>query len=89
MNCPLCGSPNTKRNGWYRTYQQSVQKYRCKDCSGDYTANTDSQISKQEHRPDLNDPIVDLHLKGHSQRDIASKLNCSRLTVIRKLRKYL
>ena len=89
MNCPICGSPNTKRNGWYRNNQERIQKYRCKDCLGDYTYKTDQNEPKQEHRPELNDIIVEMHLEGISQRNIASELKCSRLTVIRKLKKYL
>lgn len=89
MNCPYCGSPKTKKNGWYQNQQQRVQKYFCRGCNSDYTEQESSLSSKQEHRPDLNDPVVDLHLKGLSQRAIADKLGCSRLTIIRKLKKYL
>lgn len=89
MKCPHCGSSKTKKNGWYRTQQQRIQKYRCGACKGDYTAITEDSQTKQEHRPELNDPVIDLHLKGVSQRDIADRLGCSRTTVQRKLKKYL
>lgn len=89
MNCPICGSSKTKKNGWYTNQQQRVQKYFCKGCSSDYTGIPATYSTKQEHRPDLNDPIVELYQKGLSQREIASQLHCSRTTVQRKLKKYL
>lgn len=91
MNCTHCESKDCKKNGWYKNNQQRHQRFLCKSCGETFTVLSMEQDSstKQEHRPELNDPIVDLHLKGVSQRDIADKLGCARKTVVRKLRKYL
>lgn len=91
MNCPECGSRDSKKRGFYRNQQQRIQRYHCKSCDHSFSLiylELDV-FTKQEHRPELNDPIVELSLKGFSQRQIADRLDCSRLTVIRKLKKYL
>lgn len=66
MNCTHCGSKDCNKNGWYKNNQQRHQRFMCKSCGGTFTVLSMEQDSstKQEHRPELNDPIVDLHLKG-------------------------
>lgn len=89
MNCPECRRADVVRNGTYKTPQHGrVQRYRCKNCKVEYSVHTPSTRTK-EHRPELNQEILDLYKQGLSERDIAERLGCARLTVRRKLQKHL
>jgi transposase-like protein len=91
MRCIDCGSNDTKRNGRYQNNQERIQRWLCKACSSSFSflSPTLDPHTKQEHRPELNDPVLELHLQGLSQREIAKRLGCARKTVVRKLKKYL
>ena len=88
MKCS-CGSYNVIKNGYYKSSQHgSVQKYYCKSCKSDFSTHSQDSTTK-DHRPELNQEVIELHSKGLSEREIASQLGCARTTVRRKLEKYL
>lgn len=87
ITCPFCKSLKIVKNGWYKNNFQRVQKYYCNHCRKDTTEITEI-VTKYEHKPELNDEIIELHRQGISQREIASRLDCSRTTVQRKIKKY-
>lgn len=88
MRCS-CGSYDVIKNGYFKSPQHgAVQKYLCKSCKSDFSSHSQESITK-DHRPELNQEVVELHRKGLSEREIATQLGCSRTTVRRKLEKYL
>lgn len=91
MSCPDCGSGKSIKYGYYKNNQQKAQKFLCKNCNRQFSGVSQElgPNTKQEHRPELNDPVCDLRLKGMSIREIARHLGCAKKTVERKLKKYL
>lgn len=87
MKC-LCGSTKIIKNGYFKTPQHGrVQKYLCKSCKQDFSEHTEESKTK-DHKPELNEEVIDLYKKGLSERKIAEELGCSRTTVRRKIEKY-
>lgn len=87
-NCPKCGGQDVKKNGFYSSLGEKVQKYVCKICGKDFTSRSkDSTFG--EHRPELNDQIKALYLTGYGAKAIAEMLNCSKRTVQVKVKKYV
>lgn len=87
MKCS-CGSYEVIKNGYYKSPQHGlVQKYYCKFCKTDFSSHSNEPTTK-DHRPELNQEVVELYKKGLSEREISSQLGCSRTTVRRKIAKY-
>ena len=87
MDCPKCGNKDYNKNGSFMHEGIKYQKYQCKKCGLNYSEKTGLETVNQ-HRPELNDPIIELFIQGHSQREIAKTLGCARRTVQLKLIKY-
>lgn len=94
-NCPNqeCGYHQEAPAKWYHkngyfTQQHSgekIQKYRCKNCKKDFSANTGNPMYGQA-KPELNDKVFELICSGLSERKIAEELEISKLTVERKIK---
>ena len=87
MDCPKCGNKDYSLNGSFMHNGVKLRKYKCKKCGLNYSNQTVSETVNQ-HRPELNDPIIELFAQGLSQREIALRLGCARRTVQLKLIKY-
>jgi transposase-like protein len=86
--CVHCQSDEIKKNGSFLVDGIKIQKYLCKSCDKNFSAKTD-HIEAREHRPELNQSILDLALSGMSAKAIAEELGCAKRTVQVKLKKYL
>lgn len=87
-SCPKCGSADTKKNGFYSSLGERVQKFACKFCKADFTEKSKDKTFG-EHRPELNDEVKALYLKGYGAKTIADMLHCSKRTVQVKVKKYV
>lgn len=76
-----------RKRGYYRTRhnRQPVPRYQCRACGKTFSATRNKSIRKQ-HRPSLNRQLLHLLVSGVSNRRAALLLECSRLTVDRKVR---
>ena len=87
-SCPKCGSQEVKKNGFYSSLGEKVQKFVCKICLTDFTERSKEKTFR-EHRPELNDEIKALYLKGYGAKAIGEMLRCSKRTVQVKIKKYV
>jgi len=87
--CPKCkDQPHSFVNcGYYRRKsgrKKVVQRYLCRNCCTKFSEQT-SSLNYRERKPHLTQKVLRLLMEGVSQRGIARHLNCSPITVARKL----
>jgi transposase-like protein len=87
-SCPGCHAGNERivRNGFYRRHSDSrrIQRFRCKDCSREFSAATFSPFYRQKKRR-INTRLIELLASTGSQRRAALMLKVNRKTIARRL----
>ena len=75
------------KNGYFtqKHSDEKIQKYRCKNCKKDFSANTGNPTQGQA-KPELNGQVFELICSGLSERKIAETLEVSKLTIERKIK---
>lgn len=86
MHCPHCSSIQTESKGFYFVKWKSkyLKRYRCRGCKKSFSRQTLS-VTKNQKKPYLNKQIAKLLCSGVSERRTAFILDCSKLTIARRL----
>lgn len=80
MNCPKCGSDNKVKNGIVR----NLQRYKCKECSNNYTVvKKSTAVDSSKRRLGLM-----MYLEGLGFNSIGRILGVSHVAVIKWIKRY-
>lgn len=89
IKCPHCNSENTKKSGFLRWKENEKQIYKCNSCKKRFNQGTNS-LSVWEKNIERNKKIVELFKNnGYDIIEISKKMNVSKLTVKRVIKKYI
>jgi len=87
-NCPSCGSPKVVKKGSRPTEKRGkIQRYRCLNCN--HTFSTDTAFSyRMKHKGETIKEALALRKEGYTLSEIAEKVEVSRVTILKWLKKF-
>lgn len=84
--CPKCDKPAKKNGSFIRKRSRvKVQRFHCRPCALAFSKQS-TNITKRQHRPDLNEKVFHMICNGMGVRRIAQVLNTTPKTIQNKIK---